>query len=90
MEPAWPNPSYPGVTYTLENDIQVGTNLYICLMEKDWLWDDLVIPSFIEDHESGDSICWNSFYISSSFTIDTRFYNNLDEETIEVDFRNMG
>lgn len=90
MEPNYPNPTYPGITYTLERDLEVGNYLYIRCGEKDWLMNDLVIPVFIENHGTGDSIYWCSIYISSSFTFATRYYSNPDGETIEVDIRNMG
>ncbi|MGC9780083.1 MAG: hypothetical protein HZR80_12635 [Candidatus Heimdallarchaeota archaeon] len=90
IAPNYPNPSYPNITYTLKYDVQVGTNLYIRLMEKDWLKDDLVIPYFMENHGSGDSAHWDCFYISSSFTEETCIYYNPDLERIEVNFINLG
>ncbi len=88
--PAFPLPSYPSITYTLKKEVQVGTYLYIRLGEKDWLKNDLIIPVVIYNLGTGDSIHWNSFYISSSFDTAIFSYDNSPSDEVKVTFINMG
>jgi len=87
----YPGTYYPQITFTLDEEVLVGTYVYLRLLEDDFFSDDQIIKPYVENsgHDINNGNWYCKFYVGTTFEQYSAYDYNTNGDKMWVTFYNL-